>query len=297
MNRITIAFAVAGGLAGSAAGLALTAAPRAADVAPDPKLRANRDTYHPALDVLRAKTGRLTDAQMEKLKGFPLEAVWGAVQNLGYTNAHYSGLRSTRPSERLVGRALTIRYLPRRPDLVEAMQTLAKEGDWPVAYNVRAGEEARPGDVLVVDLGGGIADGIFFGDVSALAAQVSGARGAVLYGSTRDLTELKEMAGFPVLAVGFDPRPATQIGVDWNVPVRVGGATVLPGDAVVADEEAVVFFPPSIADEVIARAARVVTQENYERDLVRKKEHRFRDVYPLSPELRKKFEEENKDKP
>ena len=297
MNRKAIAFAVAGGLAGSAAGLALTAAPRAADVAPDPKLRANRDTYHPALDVLRAKSGRLTDPQMEALKGFPLEAVWGAVQSLGYTNAHCSGLRSTRPGERLVGRALTIRYLPRRPDLVEAMQTLAREGDWPAAYNVRAGEEVRPGDVLVVDLGGGIADGIFFGDISALAAQVNGARGAVLYGSTRDLTELKEMAGFPVLAVGFDPRPATQIGVDWNVPVRVGGATVLPGDAVVADEEAVVFFPPSIADEVIARAARVVTQENYERDLVRKKEHRFRDVYPLSPELRKKFEEENKDKP
>jgi hypothetical protein len=30
---------------------------------------------------------------------------------------------------------------------------------------------------------------------------------------------------------------------------------------------------------------------------VRKKQHRFRDVYPLGPELRKKFEEENKDKP
>jgi 4-hydroxy-4-methyl-2-oxoglutarate aldolase len=55
---------------------------------------------------------------MEKLKGFPLEAVWASVQQLGYTNAHMSGLRSTRPGEPLVGRALTIRYLPRRPDLV-----------------------------------------------------------------------------------------------------------------------------------------------------------------------------------
>ena len=251
----------------------------------------------PPWSVLKAKSVRLTDEQMEKLKTFPIEAVWASVRDLGYTNAHMSGLQSTRPQERLVGRALTIRYLPRRPDLVEAMQTLAKEGDWPVAYNVRAGEEARAGDVLVVDLGGGIADGIFFGDISALAAQVQGARGAVLYGSTRDLTELREMAGFPVLAVGFDPRPATQIGVDWNVPVRVGGATVLPGDAVVADEEAVVFFPASIADEVIARATRIVEQENYERDLVRKKQHRFRDVYPLNPELKKQFEESKKDKP
>ena len=268
----------------------------AADVAPDPKLRANRDTYHPAVELLRPKAVRLTDAQLEKLKTFPLEAVWQAVQALGYTNAHCSGLKSTRPNDKLVGRALTIRYLPRRPDLVEAMQALAKEGDWPVAYNVRAGEEAKPGDVLVVDLGGGIPDGIFFGDISALAAQTSGARGAVLYGSTRDLTELREMA-FPVLAVGFDPRPASQIGVDWNVPVRVCGATVLPGDAVVADDEAVIFFPGSIADQVIERATKTVEQENYERDLVRKKQHRFRDVYPLNPELRKQFEEEKKVKP
>jgi regulator of RNase E activity RraA len=295
--RRRIVLALACGLLCGWQGVGTIAAPPAADVTPDPKLRANRDTYHPVVDVLKATSARLTDAQMEKLESFPLEAVWGAVQALGYTNAHASGLRSTRPSERLVGRALTIRYLPRRPDLVEAMQTLAKEGDWPTAYNVRAGEDAKAGDVLVVDLGGGIADGIFFGDVSALAAHVNGARGAVLYGSTRDLTELREMGGFPVLAVGFDPRPATQVGVDWNVPVRVGGATVLPGDAVVADEEAVIFFPASLADRVIERAARVVEQENYERELVRKKQHRFRDVYPLSPELRKRFEEERKRKP
>jgi regulator of RNase E activity RraA len=293
--RRRVAAGLASGLLCGLAGVHVSAAPE--DVAPDPKLRGNRQTYHPAMDVLKAKTVRLTDEQMEKLGSFPLEAVWATVQRLGYTNAHMSGLLTTRPGDRLVGRALTIRYLPRRPDLVEAMQTLAKEGDWPAAYNVRAGEEARPGDVLVVDLGGGVPDGIFFGDISALAAQVNGARGAVLYGSTRDLTELREMAGFPVLAVGFDPRPATQIGVDWNVPVRVGGATVLPGDAVVADDEAVVFFPASIADQVIEGALRIVEQENYERDLVRKKQHRFRDVYPLNPELRKQFEEERKRKP
>jgi len=295
--RRGIVVGLACGLLWGPVGVGTAEAPPPGDVTPDPKLRTNRDTYHPALDLLKARSVRLTDEQMEKLKSFPLEAVWASVRDLGYTNAHHSGLLSTRPGERLVGRALTIHYLPRRPDLVEAMQALAKEGDWPVAYNVRAGEEARPGDVLVVDLGGGIADGIFFGDISALAAQVSGARGAVLYGSTRDLTELREMAGFPVLAVGFDPRPATQIGVDWNVPVRVGGATVLPGDAVVADDEAVVFFPASIADQVIERAARVVEQENYERALVRRKQHRFRDVYPLNPELKKQFEEQKKDKP
>jgi hypothetical protein len=46
----------------------------------------------------------------------------------------------------------------------------------------------------------------------------------------------------------------------------VCGAAVLPGDAVVADE-------------AIARAEGIVEKENYERELVRTKQHRFRDVY------------------
>jgi 4-hydroxy-4-methyl-2-oxoglutarate aldolase len=266
-------------------GLCLAAA-GVAQITPE-SLRARRDTYSPVVEVMKAKRTPVTDQQLEQLKTAPLEAIWAAVQSLGYANSHFSGMKSTRPTERLVGRALTIRYLPRRPDLDEAMATLAKEGDWPRGYNVRAAEEAKPGDVLVVDLGGGIPDGIFFGDISALGAKVAGARGAVLYGSTRDLIELRDMAGFPVLAMGFDPRPATQVGVDWNVPVRVGGVTVLPGDVIVADDEAVIAFPPQIAGQVIERTLRTVKQEGIERELARQKKYRFRDVYPLSPELRK----------
>jgi regulator of RNase E activity RraA len=281
--RFTAVLTVLGGLA-------------SAQVAPPEALRANRDTYHPVVEVLKPKRVELTEEQLAPLKKLPLESIWGAVQSLGYRNCHVSGLLSTRPQERLVGKALTIRYLPRRPDLEEAMRQLAKEGDWPLAYNVRAAEEVKPGDVIVVDLGGGIPDGIFFGDISALGAQLNGARGVVLWGSTRDRMELEAMEGFPVLAVGFDPRPATQQGVDWNVPIRVGGATVLPRDVVVADNEAVLFFPQSIALEVIQRATAQAEQEEYERRLAREKKYRFRDVYPLSPELRKKFEEERKKK-
>ena len=264
-------------------------------VTPDPALRKNRNTYSPVMEVLKSKRSPATDEQLEELKTFPFEAIWGTLKGLGY-NSYWVGLKPTRPEARLVGRALTMRYLPRRPDLDEAMKTLAKEGDWPEYWNVRAAEEAKPGDVLVVDLGGALTTGVFFGDISALGAQTAGARGAVLYGSTRDLGELKEMKDFPVFASGFDPNPALQVGVDWNVPIRVGDATVLPGDVVVVEEEAVLFFPPQIAAEVIKGARRVVEQENYERSIVRQKKYRFRDVYPLNPELRKKFEEEREKK-
>jgi regulator of RNase E activity RraA len=263
-------------------------------VTPDPKLRANRNTYHPVVEVLKQSPATVTDGQLEQLRKLPLEAVWGAVQRAGYTNSHVSGLKSSRPSERLAGRAVTIRYLPRRPDLVKAMETLAKEGDWPVGWHVRQAEEVKPGDVLVVDLGGEVDNGVFWGDISALASRTAGARGAVLWGASRDLVELRAIENFPVIAVGFDPKPAVQIGVDWNTPVRVGGATVLPGDVVVADEEAVLFFPASIAEQVIQQASRLVEQEDHERKLVHEKKHKFREIYPLSPELRKEWEAQRK---
>ncbi|MCX6627093.1 MAG: hypothetical protein NTW28_05640 [Candidatus Solibacter sp.] len=272
----------------------LAALPALAQVVPPAGMRANRDTYHPVVEVVKPQRVAVTDAQLEQIGKLALESMWGALRSLGYINCYYAGMQSTRPKERLVGRALTIRYLPRRPDLEQAMQQLAKEGDWPVGYNVRAAEEVKPGDVIVADLGGEIAGGVFFGDISALGAQVKGARGVVLWGSTRDRGELENMPGFPVLAVGFDPSAATQQGVDWNIPIRVGGATVMPGDIVVADNEAVLFFPTSIAAQVIERATRQDQQEDYERKLVREQKYRFRDVYPLNPELRKKYEEDRR---
>ncbi len=276
--------------------LLLWALPALAQVVPPEGLRANRDTYHPVIELTKPQRVEVTDAQLAQLQKLPLEAIWASIRGLGYINCYHAGLQSTRPKERLAGRALTIRYLPRRPDLEQAMRQLAKEGDWPIGYNVRAAEEVKPGDVIVADLGGELASGVFFGDISALGAQVKGARGVVLWGSTRDRLELEDMPGFPVLAAGFDPNVATQQGVDWNVPVRVGGATVLPGDIVIADNEAVLFFPTSIAAQVIERATRLAEQEDYERKLVREKKYRFRDVYPLNPELRKKYEEEKKQK-
>jgi regulator of RNase E activity RraA len=253
-------------------------------------IRLRADTYHPLIETIKPRMVRATDEQLAKLRDLPLEAIWSGVRQQGHLNCCVTGLKTTRPGERLVGRARTIRCLPDRPDLRKASQDLNKAGNWPNASNVRAAEDSKPGDVLIVDLGGLVAEGIFWGDISALGAQVNGAVGAVLWGGTRDKEELEAMKGFPVLAVGFDPGVNTSIGTDWNVPVRVGNATVLPGDVVVADSEAVIFFPASIADEVIRRATAIKDQEEHERKLVREKKYKFRDVYPLNPQLREEYE-------
>lgn len=266
-----------------------------ADTTAKESVRYLSDTYHPAVDYLAGdKKARATDEHLAALEELPLETIWGVLRGMGYEETYFPGMTPTVPGKRLVGRAVTIRYLPRRPDLVEAMEALAEKGGWSSKYHTRAAEESKPGDVLVVDTGGQVEGGVFFGDISALGAQMSGASGAILYGSTRDLDELKEMTDFPVFSMGFHPAGATQIGVDWNIPIRVGTATVMPGDLVLATDEAVIFFPPTIADEVIAKAKKHRDEEDYKRELVRSKKYRFRDVYPLRSDLNKAYEEQHK---
>jgi len=163
---------------------------------------------------------------------------------------------------------------------------------------VRAAEEARPGEVIVVDLGGDEGH-VFFGDITALGIKLRGASGVIIDGGKRDLSELSADAfkGFPVFARFFDPVGPRWLDAEWNVPIRVGTATVLPGDVVVAEDEAVVFFPPEILDRVVSAASERQAREDYQRELIRQKRYRVRDVYPqLAPELLKEYETKKQQK-
>ena len=180
---------------------------------------------------------------------------------------HVRGFKTTRRGERLVGRALTMRFLPSRPDLSKAAQTLAKEADWGRGFHIRAGEEANPNDVIVVDLGG--RDGSnYFGDVTALGIKMRGAAGVIIDGNTRDLAELSadKFTGFPVFARFFDIHGSRWVGTEWNVPIRVGNVAVVPGDIVVADEGGILFIPPQIVADVLETVNERLAPEDYERN-------------------------------
>ncbi|MGH9842263.1 MAG: RraA family protein [Blastocatellia bacterium] len=262
-------------------------------------LRAQRDTWTPLMDVLKDKRPRVTDEQLERLRKLPVEAVWGYVQGKGYRFCFVNHLRLTQPGVKMVGRALTMRYLPQRPDLDEGVKQLAKEGGWDHQYNVRAGEDARPGDVAVVEIGGAVDRATFMGDMTGLAMKLAGTRGVVVDGGIRDLNEFLAMKDFPTYYAGAHASAmADHIGVEWNAPVRIGLVTVLPGDVVVGDEEGVLFFPPQLADDVIKAAENTVYTEEFKRQMMNSKKYRTRDVYPrLSPELEKVFEEWKKTHP
>jgi 4-hydroxy-4-methyl-2-oxoglutarate aldolase len=276
---------------------AVTVETRQAKPAASPNVQVNRaarDTWTPVMEVLKpARAVTVTDAQLQRLRELPLEAVWGALQSRRYVRSFEGGFQLTVPHTKLVGRAVTMRYLPVRPDLMEAVQALAKEGDWDYQYNVRAGEDLKPGDVVVVELGGMVDRATFLGDVTGLGMKMAGALGCIVDGGIRDLSEFIPMKDFPIYYRGAHASAmADQVGVQWNGPIRLGGITVLPGDIIVADDEGVQVVPPQLVTEVIAAAEDTVYTENFKRELMASKKYRARDIYPnLSPELQKVFEE------
>jgi len=254
----------------------------------------NRNGYSQIYEILKRDRTTVTDAQLDELRKYQLENLWGSMGEYRESN-YVTGFQTTQPGKRIVGRALTIRFLPSRPDLDQAAQTLAEESDRDRRFYIRAGEEARRGDVIVVDLGG--VDGAnFFGDITALGIAMRDAAGVLIDGGTRDLAELRgeEFANFPVFARFFDVQPATWVGTDWNVPIRVGEATVVPGDIVVADEGGVLFIPPQLVEQVLERSAARQRREHFERGVVRSKKYSIRDVYPLHPTLEEDFKKQNK---
>jgi len=270
--------------------------PLAADHPVPKEALTNREGYSPIYEVLKRDRTAVTDDQLKQLAEYQLENLWGSMGEYRDTN-YVTGFQATQPGKRLVGRALTMRFLPSRPDLDKAARTLADESNRDRRFYIRAGEEARKNDVIVVDLGG-VEGANFFGDITALGIAMRDAAGVLIDGGTRDLAELRgpDFSNFPVFARFFDIQPATWLGTDWNVPIRVGSATVVPGDIVVADEGGVLFIPPQLVAQVLERSAERRRRENFERGVVRSKKYIIRDVYPLHPKLEEQLKKQNEKK-
>lgn len=124
-------------------------------------------------------------------------------------------------------------------------------------------DEAPAGSVIVISIEGGEPDVAVWGGLMTAGAVANGHAGAVLDGAVRDLTEIRRDYGFPVYA--RDVSPGTTLGryrtVASQVPVRVGGIMVHPGDIVVGDVDGVVVVPQAKAAEVLAMAQEIDARE------------------------------------
>ena len=197
------------------------------------------------------------DSVLQRLQDVTAEEAWEVLQRAGYHNQFEAGWTVVNPQKkRLVGRVVTAVFMPDRPDVDSVIRANAKkEGDTVRGENSWIINRLQPGDVMVVDLFGKIKDGTIIGGNLATSVFTKSHNGIIVNGSIRDTAEIEEMKGFEVFCRGTDPsalRNVMLMGI--NVPIRMGQATVMPGDVAVSDPEGITFIPPQLVEKVADHA-------------------------------------------
>jgi len=122
----------------------------------------------------------------------------------------------------------------------------------------------QPGDVMVLTMPEP-APFALVGDLLATQAIAQGAAGMVIDASVRDVEELAEM-GLPIWARWIRVQGAVKnTAGELDVPVIVGGATINPGDVIVADSDGVAVVEAARVDEVLAASLEREERERVKR--------------------------------
>jgi len=147
-----------------------------------------------------------------------------------------------------------------------AVTVVTVNGDW--AKPVEAIDHAGPGDVIVVDAGGG--PKAIWGELASWSAHGRKLAGVVVDGAIRDLDAILEL-GFPAFSRSVSPDAGEPKGHgEIGVEVVVGGQKVRPGDWIVGDASGVVVVPRERAQEVANRALDVLEHENRVREEIKR---------------------------
>jgi len=222
--------------------------------------------YTPEWKGERFPDGRpkVSDKMLERLKAVRLEEAWGVLRNKGYQNQFEGDWMVLNPDSAMTGRVVTAQYMPMRPDVDKIIKDIGKSekrigstNSWPI-------DVLKNGDIYVADSYGKIVDGTLIGDNLGNAIYTKSLRGVIFYGSVRDIEGLAEINGFNAWMKGYDPSYIQQMMLGGiNVPIRIGRATVLPGDAVLAKKGGVVFIPSHLLDTVVLNAEFIALRDQF----------------------------------
>lgn len=209
---------------------------------------------------------RVSDDLLERMKLVTTEEAWSVLRNHGYNHQFEGSWKETHPGTILVGRAVTAQFVPHRPDFHDAIQqaglaegraNIGGQNSWII-------ESLEIGDVMVVDIFGKIKDGTVVGDNLGTAVRTRTRAGAVIDGGIRDLAGLQELQDVNFFIRGADPTAIADVTLaGLNIPIRIGGVTVLPGDIVLGTPTGVIFIPPHLAQEVVERSEDVRVRDEF----------------------------------
>ena len=209
---------------------------------------------------------KVSDALLKRLEKIQMEEAWGYLRGKGYNNQYDGDWEVLHPDRVMTGRALTAQYMPLRKDyqqLVKLMgakeerDTVGGSNSWPI-------EILRPGDIYVADGYGRVIDGTLIGSNLGNAIYANSSNGVVFDGGVRDVAGLMDIEGFNGWWRGQDPSYLQeQMLTQINTPIRIGRATVLPGDVVLANRHGVVFIPSHLVANLVLSSEVVSLRDQF----------------------------------
>src|SRR5438067_1359143 len=135
-----------------------------------------------------------------------------------------SGIRPMIANQRLAGPTLPVRHFASVDVFLEAMQ------------------DAKPGDVLVIDNGGRLDEGCI-GDLTALEAENCRLAGLIVWGAHRDTSELRQIR-LPIFSYGMWPSGPQRLETRDSSALhsaRFGNFVVERSDVAFADDDGCLF--------------------------------------------------------
>ncbi len=197
---------------------------------------------------------KVSDALLMRLKKIQIEEAWGYLRSKGYHNQYEGGWQIVHPDNIMTGRVVTAQYMPLRPDYQKLVKlkggrenrdTIGGSNSWPI-------EILKTGDVYVADGYGRIIDGTLIGSNLGNAIYTNSKNGVIFDGGVRDLAGLLDIEGFNGWFRGEDPSYLQEeMLTSINAPIRIGRATVLPGDVVLANRHGIIFIPAHLVDQLV----------------------------------------------
>jgi regulator of RNase E activity RraA len=222
---------------------------------------------------------RVPDAVLDRMKKVTLEEAWAVVTGAGFSHQFDDRWLSIHPDQILVGRALTSQWLPGRPDILRVIEAKGREQGRIGGTNAWPVDMLQPRDVYVSDHFGLKENGASVGDNVASAIYARSGNGIVYDGAVRDINGLRDLENFTSFVRYYDPSHhvgnasagarlnSTMIGI--NIPIRIGGAVVMPGDVVLGRDGGVIFIPPQLAERVVQSSEITRLRDEFGHDRLR----------------------------